>query len=197
MSYKENPSYDKFCEIMQKEKPECSFSGYLYRACLYDYATRNDLLTGKGALEHGGRYNLPKGFSAVYLSVTPEAALAEYLGKRHYYGIPGRKWPCVISAFDISLQRILDLTSAPVLGLLEISQADLFCDWKTDNNNGFESLTQALGRAARDSGYEGLKYPSVQRNKHVNTVFFRDRMRKSSVCSIVNIGKLPERRTVS
>ena len=64
-------------EEMELQDYSKTWRGTVYRFASIDYASKEDLVTGKGAMYHAGRWN-PKGrFPAFYTSLTPETALAE------------------------------------------------------------------------------------------------------------------------
>jgi RES domain-containing protein len=80
-------------------------------------------LSGEDAARNGGRWN-PKGVPALYLSGELTTAVAEY---EQDIGIR----PGTFCAYDVKVERILDLTSADVLELLGIDPADRHAAWKT------------------------------------------------------------------
>lgn len=49
----------------------------VFRSVTPRYASSHDLLSGYGARKHGGRWNPPGFFPAIYASLAPETALAE------------------------------------------------------------------------------------------------------------------------
>jgi hypothetical protein len=61
--------------------------------------------------------------------------------------------------------------------------------WQEKQERGREALTQAIGRIARDSGFEGLLVPSAQGSGQ-NLVIFADRLLHGSRLTIINVGKL-------
>lgn len=193
---KPDAAYEQLHIAVEALKPyTVPFSGTMYRVCSYKYATRKDLLSGRGSLMHGARYNAKKSFPAVYLAAAPETALAEYLGNWKDAGIPVNRdnLPCVLIDVEVSVKKLVDLADNTVLHRLEISETGLFCDWKTENDTLCrEAFTQSLGRALYMSGYEGCRYPSVQCRGIYNYVFFPDNFSGNSFCRIVNSGRLPE-----
>lgn len=167
----------------------------MYRVCSYKYATRKDLLSGKGSWEYGARYNARKSFPAVYLAADPETALAEYLGNWKDAGIPVNKdkLPCVLIAVEVSVKKLVNLADTTILHRLQIPEAGLFCDWKTENDTLYrEAFTQSLGRALYMSGYEGCSYPSVQCRGIYNYAFFPDNFSGNSFCRTLNSKQLPK-----
>src|SRR5437763_13148806 len=62
------------------------FADVGYRSSTPKYATEDDLVSGEGSKIHGGRWN-PPGIAALYMSLTPETAMAETLAHHRYYGI--------------------------------------------------------------------------------------------------------------
>ncbi|MBA3834050.1 MAG: RES family NAD+ phosphorylase [Chthoniobacterales bacterium] len=53
------------------------------------------------------------------------------------------------------------------------------------NDGGFETLCQAFGRAARNSGAVGLICPSARVADGINLVVFRDRLRASDTMRLL------------
>jgi len=94
---------------------------------------------------------------------------------------------------EASVKKLVDLADTTVPGRLEISDAGLFCGWKTENDALCrEAFTQSLGRALHMSGYEGCRYPSVQCRGVYNYAFFPDNFSGDSFCRIANSKQLPE-----
>ena len=84
---------------------------------------------------------------------------------------------------------MLDLTTATLPDWLKLS------DWMRENfthinDGGFETLCQAFGRAARNSGITGILCPSVRVKGGINLVVFRDRMRKTEVGRVLGADEL-------
>jgi RES domain-containing protein len=79
-------------------------------------------LSGEGAGRNGGRWN-PKGTPALYLSAELTTAVAEY---EQDIGIR----PGTFCAYDVTVDRALDLTSVDVLKLLGVEPAARYAPWK-------------------------------------------------------------------
>ena len=93
-----------------------------------------------GALLHGGRYNPPDGFGALYLSGSPGACAAEM--KRR----PRTPPDYVMGEINVNVQKICDLTDPILLDQLDLESDDLCTDdWE---------LTRILGNLIRDSSFE-------------------------------------------
>jgi RES domain-containing protein len=80
-------------------------------------------LGGEGAGRHGGRWN-PTGVPALYLSAELTTVVAEY---EQDIGIR----PGTFCAYDVKVERILDLTSLDVLAAIGIDPRERFAPWKT------------------------------------------------------------------
>lgn len=92
-------------------------------------------------------------------------------------------------AVDVKLAKVLDLTDGMVRRTLGISATRMRGDnWRKLNRRGTESLTQAIGRSAYESGLEGLIVPACDGGK--NVVWFPGNLRASSKATIRNVGKL-------
>ena len=82
--------------------------------------------------------------------------------------------PKVVVGVRLRLGRVLNLTSStrsrwqPWLRLDEL----LAEDWREINDLGFETQSQAFGRAAHDLGTEALVVPSARVAGGVNLVYF-------------------------
>jgi RES domain-containing protein len=153
------------------------WEGEFYRCCKVRYARSADLASGAGSLLRGGRWNAPGLARVVYGSTTPEASVAESLSALRRAGVaPAAAAPFVIAAVWASFDA-LDLTTAEALEALTLDADALARDpWWTSQWAGRESLTQALGRAAFETGLEGLLVPSAAVPGVVNLAVFPDRL---------------------
>lgn len=153
------------------------WEGEFYRCCKVRYARSADLTSGAGSLLRGGRWNAPGLARVVYGSSTPEASVAESLSALRRAGVaPASAAPFVIAAVWACFDA-LDLTSAEVLAALSLESDALARDpWWTSQWAGRESLTQAVGRAAFEAGFEGLIVPSSAVPGVVNLAVFPDRV---------------------
>lgn len=125
----------------------------------------------------GGRWSAP-GIRAAYLCESPEAALSEYLAGARDAGIPDRSGlPAVVAWGEVRLQRVLDLTRPAACAALGIDLTRLLASpWRSENECGQVSESQAWGGAARSSGSEALRVPSAAVAGAVNLVVFVDRL---------------------
>jgi RES domain-containing protein len=92
----------------------------LVTSAVRNQAPRYDPLNGEGGRIHGGRFNPPDSFPALYLWETRSCAIAELRrqGLRHVVGVEGLL-PRVLYRYELDLQRVLDLTSAETPSTLE------------------------------------------------------------------------------
>ncbi len=171
------------------------WSGVVYRSASPRYANKDDLLTGLGSKGVGGRWNPPRSFPAVYLSLDPHTALDEVLAHFLHYGFPIESaMPRVTVAVRVVLGRVLDLNDGSVRSILRVSRQRMLREpWRGEQAAGREALTQALGRLAYDSGLEGLLVPSAARKAGANLILFPDNLARGSRLEIVNVDDLPAR----
>ena len=128
-----------------------------------------------GALLHGGRYNSPNEFGALYLSDSPEACAAEM--KRR----PSTPPDYFVGEIYVNAQKIYDLTDPINLEQLGLEINDLCTDdWE---------LTRILGNLIRDSSFEGALVPSAA-GPYSNIVLFLDRFSSSSSLELIDIRPL-------
>ncbi len=167
------------------------FSGTVYRSCTPKYATESDLLTGAGSKMHGGRWN-PVGTAVVYNSLTPETAMAESLANNRYYGIPiEESMPRVFAATVVKLQSVLDLRLGLVRQRLQISQDRILAvDWRHEVNAGRVPITQWIGVAAAEIGWEGLVVPSAADWKGHNLLVFPENLSSRSSATVLHSERL-------
>lgn len=149
------------------------WSGRAYRAAAMRFANRDDILAGVGSKQFGGRWNPPGSFRTVYLSRTPETAVAEYLGQQSRSGLSAfAKMPMVLVVVEVQLERVLDFTSAPVRRQFGVAVSQLIRDDWSAPDARHESLTQALGRLAFEVELDGLLVPSAIARSESNLALF-------------------------
>ena len=166
--------YDQLLKRIERCLDSLSnWEGTVYRSVTPNYATSGDLLLGIGSAQMGGRWN-PVGIATVYASETPELAMAETLAHYRYYRIPVEKaMPRFFVAVQATFSRLLDLTSATVRRRIGVSEETLrVCDWRTEMVLAREPITQRIGRASFESGFEGLIAPSSTGFGGRNLVWF-------------------------
>ena len=163
------------------------FSGIGYRSSSPNYSNENDLLTGEGSKRHGGRWN-PVGLSVVYLSLSPETAMAETLAHYRYYGIPIEEaMPRTFVAIDIRLQAVLDLRIGGIRQRLQLSEERMLnIDWRKEVQGGHCPLTQQIGLAVEQLGWEGLIVPSAADSKGHNLLVFPHKLRAGGYLRVRN-----------
>jgi RES domain-containing protein len=171
------------------------FDGTVCRAVSIRYANSSDMLTGKGAKLTGGRWN-PEGYSAVYTSLDPYAALAETLGTYGNYNIPfAQRMPLVLVGIEVVLHRVLDLRDSKQRRRLGVAVHDLLeNNWQSAGSSALEALTQTTGRLAMEERVEGLLVPSARLKKEGNLVVFPEHFAAESAIRIINRHLLPESR---
>src|SRR5262249_20043603 len=125
---------------------------------------------------------------AVYLSLSPETALAESLSHSRRFGLAIRDaMPKTLNAVVAEFSHILDLTSATVRSRLRLSLRRMLEErWWDLEANDREAVTQAVGRAAYEIGFEGLLVPSAADPGSLGLVYFPDRLFDSTRLQIIN-----------
>src|SRR5205814_1799136 len=136
------------------------------------------ILLGQGSFLHGGRWNAIGSFRAVYGSTQDTVAVAESRATADYAHVPlPFRTPRLLVAIELSLERVLDLTSAKVRDTLEITIEELRAeDWRKVQEEQTESLTQAIGRAVFVNRGEGLLAPSARVLSGINVVYFPENL---------------------
>ncbi|MBD5778783.1 RES family NAD+ phosphorylase [Pelagicoccus sp. NFK12] len=142
-----------------------------------------DATSGMGALKVSGRWHPQGRFPCLYTSTTPETALQEMLAANRYNRLQDhRSLPSTLVDIRAELFHLLDLTNGKLRQRLRLSNIAIQnCDWRNTNRfDRAEAITQALGRAAFDLGYEGIIAPSTTSNPNGrNVVIFPGKLLRS------------------
>jgi RES domain-containing protein len=168
-----------------------AFASTAYRSSTPLYATEDDLLTGEGSKQYGGRWN-PSGIAVVYASLTPEVAMAETLAHNRYFGIAIEEaMPRTFVAIEATLQFVLDLREGGIRQRLQVSEERILSvDWRKEVRAGRTPITQMIGRAAHDTGWEGLIVPSAVAPDGHNLLIFPDKLRPGSSITVLHPDRL-------
>ncbi|HEB71378.1 MAG TPA: RES domain-containing protein [Nitrospirae bacterium] len=179
-------------EVLRRRIEACgnlgqSFRGHVYRCSALEYAVEHKLVSGEGSKINGGRWNAPGSFRAVYTGQAPDTALKEAQAQARYYGLERYTiFPLFFVALNVSLHNVLDLTLGSLRQHLIVSQRRMLkTDWRSEQDNGREALTQAIGRAVFSAGFEGLLAPSVADPSGKILVFFPVKLKKSSTIQYI------------
>jgi RES domain-containing protein len=178
-----NHAFEQFRRRI-KESLFRPWKGTIYRVTTLKYRDPREILVGEGSYRYGGRWNAVGSFHAVYGSVDDVTALKESKANAEYANLPYpfRETRLVV-AIEIALSRVLDLTSGEILKPLGVTEEELCTeDWRKVQEQGFESLTQALGRAIFAAKGEGLLARSARVESGVNVAYFpKNKSRGSQV----------------
>jgi RES domain-containing protein len=170
---KSHPDYERMLAAMQLLLPHAvSLRKVCYRCVTTSFA--HDIVSGEGARNFGGRWNPVDSFRTVYLSNAPETALQEFLARARRLNWPDHKsLPMVMAGVEVKVGRVLDLSIQAVAAALEPFLTAEKVHWRTIQSRR-EAASQALGRAAREAGCQGLIAASSQVQDGTNIVLFPD-----------------------
>ena len=130
-----------------RDAPRSAFSGTVYRICPARFA--GSVVSMRGSLLHGARYNIRGYFGALYTSYTRETARREMA--RYFTVEPEGGF--AEAAIRLRLSRVVDLTNRRLLRQAGVEWAQLVAP---------ELLqTQEIGLRAWESGIEALIAPSA------------------------------------
>lgn len=170
------------------------WSGTIYRSSSPRRANAFDLVAGRGSRIHGGRWNPPSLFDAVYASLEPETALAEIRLYSQRAGVPiDQLMPRFFVALRVRLTRLLNISDGRIRRRLRISLDRMLLEkWWNSQAAGSEALTQAVGRLAWEAGAEGLLVPSAAKPSAFNVVVFPGNLTESSELSVLGEQLAPQ-----
>jgi len=127
-----------------------------------------DLLDPYSESLKGGRVNPPGSFPVLY-------AVADEDGWRPALAAVGLDEPeTVIAVFSVSLTRVLDLADPSVRRTLGVTVSDL-------TNVEESRVSQSIGVAAYNEGFEGVIYPRPFNPKCRNLAIFSDRITSGNI----------------
>jgi RES domain-containing protein len=186
MKVRPNPRYSEFVYRLGKLSPKpARWTGVTFRSVELEHATPEQILSGEGSLKFGGRWNAPESFPVVYSSTQPGTAVEEAFQLAQDYDLsPDDLKPRLTCGIEWNLSRVIDLSEKTLPAWLQLA------DWMEENfarinDSGSETLCQAFGRAARNSGMSALHCPSVRVPEGINLVVFRDRLRISETMRLL------------
>lgn len=144
--------------------PFIPFSGEVYRH-VYTGKSGTDSSRSKIA---GGRWNPNEEFEALYLSLSEEGAVGEFLRYISLYKLltPNDATTREIVRIKVNVRKILDLTNPKTCAFLNVSQEDL-----RSYRPHWKEITWPIARRAFSSGFEGILVPSAA-NGWINLVIF-------------------------
>jgi RES domain-containing protein len=174
MKVKAHRAFAKIHRMLAEQRELLTaWSGAAYRVTTLDYPSPKSILSGEGSFMHGGRWNAPGSFRAVYGSTADVVAVAESRATADYAGFPYPfRTPRLLVTLELNLQRVLDLTAKESAGVFaEFSEELGREDWRKMNDLGVETISQCLGRAVFEAGASGLLAPSAKVAGGVNVIY--------------------------
>ena len=190
MDTKPHPNYSRILGAVQPLAAHARpLSGVWYRCVETSFA--HEIVSGEGARTHGARWNPIGSFRTVYLSATPETALEEYLARARRMKWPDHKsLPMVMAGVEVNARRILDLRVPEVAAVIDPLLKAEWQHWRSIQSRR-EAASQAIGRAARESGLQGLLAISRQVKGGLNLVLFLDKLGRHDQLSAPKLKLMP------
>ena len=151
--------------LIRKRKP---ISGAYYRSVERRYMDPAQILNGRGTELYGGRF-APVGTKGVYLANSDAGASSEVLARKNRLGgasqISLDKYPRIVFAVDVELERVVSLVRKPRnASLASIRKNSL------DDDPAF---SQDVGKFLVNAGVQGLLFKS-RVGSGVNLLIFPD-----------------------
>lgn len=147
------------------------------------FSSEADILSGEGGLRADGRWNVKGRFRCSYTSQKTETAMQEALISTRRKGLPDeRALPRTLVSLNLDVQKVLDLTNGKIRLRCRIGRDRIIEEeWWIENQNGKEAWTQAVGRAAKNAGFEVILSPSAADKPHgVNVTVFTENLLSGS-----------------
>jgi RES domain-containing protein len=140
--------------------PVTEFSGVVYRLVPSRFA--GNLVSMRGSLLYGARYNIRGYFGALYTSLSAQTARGEM--ERYFTRAPLGGF--VQASIGLRLRHVLDLTDRRLLRKAGVASKHLIETRHT--------ITQEIGLRAWESGIEALMVPSAADPTKSNLAVFLD-----------------------
>jgi RES domain-containing protein len=138
----------------------------------------SDPRSGIGARIHGGRWNPPESFSTLYLALTVETLVAEWMRAAARQGLaPEDFLPRTLVTLQVRLEAVVDLRKPHARKSVGLTDADI-----TSIN---AAPCQTIGEAAHFLGHEGLLAPSATEVGDVLAIFL-DNMKVDSRVDVIS-----------
>ena len=151
-------------EIRPEKIATAPHAAYVGDAFRHMAARWDDPLSAEGARIRGGRFNPPDSFPVLYLFTTRLCTIAELslLGRRQMVGVKGLL-PRVLYRYEISLDRVLDLSSEATLEYLGITKQQV--------TGSDLTIPRQIGESAHATGSQAIKALSATGVDQVIAVF--------------------------
>jgi RES domain-containing protein len=190
-----HPDASKLPERLKALGKNCDsvFDDELFRFINPSYSKPADIIDGAGALHANGRWNLKGAARLSYTALAPQTALAEALAHVDYYRLPQSKaLPRVLVALRLKAHRVLDLRVGTIRTRLRLSDHTMKdLDWRAENQNGREAVTQAWGLAFSQEGFEAVIVPSAADSDGFNVLVFPENLTPGSCFDVAEEVKWP------
>ena len=156
-------------------------------------ANPGDLIAGVGSQLTGGRWTPPGAFRAVYASRDEATALDEARQQNLRQGVP--PWmalPLVLTAIEVDLEPVLDLTDGRVRRALRVSRDRMLGGTLVAPPGPGPRSPHPGARSARPRPrLRGPPGPVRGRPRGVNVVVYPDRIGSGGRLAVVNPDRLP------
>jgi RES domain-containing protein len=186
---KEHPSFSLYCErLAQAQLPP--WSGTIFRSATIDHGSAEDLISGHGSAIAGGRWN-PPGLRAVYGSLKAGLSVDESFNAilRGFGFSIEDIHPRVIVGIELNLEAVFILKpSSEIPEWIDYDHL-LTVDWRAENAEGRETVSQAFGRAVAQFGEALIMGSSVRPG--LNIAIFPDSIRPGSIFRVIHGDELP------
>jgi hypothetical protein len=158
-----------------------------------EFAAPSDVLSARGSFLYGGRWNAPGLFPVIYSSMQPGTAVEEAFQLAADFDLsPDDIKPRVTCGIEWELSSVIDLAGSGLPSWIQLA-IWLKEDFQRINDGGAETLCQAFGRAARNTGIVGMRCPSAHVGRGINLVVFRDRLGKKDQMRLLGKEELDKR----
>ena len=189
----EHPRHSELLALLRKSRSALKgrWHSPVYRCVALKWARPEFLVTGEGSLQIGSRWMRAGITPAVYAASTEAIALKESRRAFRHFGIrQPLSSPRVIVEITTDLGNVADLTNIDTLLPWPSLDELLAKDWEQVNSRGFETLSQAFGRALWKLGFAGLIAPSSRDRRGRNLIWFPSNLAKSDKIHIAGESEL-------
>jgi RES domain-containing protein len=157
------------------------------------HSKSDDIVEGRGTVYASGRWHLKGAAPMSYTATEPETALAEALANARYYRLPlSTALPKVLVCLNLKAARVLDLRNRELWRLLRLSAKTISeTDWRHENQQGRQAVTQAWGEIFGFAGFEAVIVPSAAVKHGANALIFPRNLRAGSLFEVENEVRWP------